>query len=829
MIKLAEMPRRLFQRVFHPSAAKGAWTISTTTVLDFDDDLPNGAAPDAPDAVEPEPDHATVEPAAGGPSANHDAAADTSQAALDTALTTARTLIDQGLFEIAERTLEQTRQRFPDRAEPLIEYARVAETQRDWVVMAARYTVLRIRFPDEVLGYRGGAQARCELGRLDEADALLEVAMNRFPNEAKVFTDYGRIAEYRKDWPAMADRFAEVRHRFPDNSEGYTGSAQALSMIGRVDDAESLLEAGQQRLPNDAAVFVDHAHMAELRRDWLALESRCAALRERFPDEPWPYAGGAMALRNLGRYDEADALLTDADLRFPINASFWVEYARSADDRGDWEEALSRCKVIREHFPDLGWGYVGGANALDHLGRRDEARLLMEAGLAQVPADADPFGTYCWLAQNRQEWPEAITRWEGYRRRFPDRGVGYSAESIALREQSRFDEAESLVREGLRRYPDDPELLASFAFVADARKDWDQALIRWQDYVDRFPDRAAGYIHAGIVHRELQQFDEADSILRNALNRFPENSEIIANLARNAYQKRDWLEALRRWKTYCERFPQDPLGPEQAKLVLQQLGYYDTTSNAPQLGHESIVAQLCKELYGGDSPLAHADRQNVDTGYNPMNLRPELIESVIDVVRPRFWLELGSILGGSAIRTAAVIKAQMAPTEIVCIDPFTGDVNMWALEQAKKQAGEWQFLRLERGKPTLYERFLANVAASDHAEIILPIAATPIVGIRLLRRLTNEQRLAALPDVIYLNTAHEPDETLLELQNCWDMLQPGGVLMGSAWDAVRNDVLRFVETVRISAEARQRLSERHKRFVEQEGVLLDRGQWVLMK
>jgi hypothetical protein len=46
---------------------------------------------------------------------------------------------------------------------------------------------------------------------------------------------------------------------------------------------------------------------------------------------------------------------------------------------------------------------------------------------------------------------------------------------------------------------------------------------------------------------------------------------------------------------------------------------------------------------------------------------------------------------------------------------------------------------------------------------------------------------------------------------------------------VRNDVLRIVETVRISAEARQRLSERHKRFVEQEGVLLDRGQWVLMK
>ncbi|MGA3001047.1 MAG: tetratricopeptide repeat protein [Acetobacteraceae bacterium] len=832
MIKLGAMPRRLFQRVFHAApAAKHPWEFGATTLLDFDADHPDLAEAETPTAGEPDPDHPSPEATPAGPSANPDVAPKAGPASLETAMTTARTLAEQGHFEIAEATLEQARQRFPDSPVPLIEYARIAETKRDWVVMAARYTVLRIRFPDEVLGYAGGAHALRELGRLDEADVLLEAAMSRFRDEPSVFVDYGRLAELRKDWQGMAERFAEVRQRFPDHGLGYTGRARALSMIGRIPEAEALLEAGQQRLPNEATLFVDHARMAELRHDWIALESRCAALRERFPDEPWPYAGGAIALRNLGRYDEVDALLTDADLRFPINSAFWVEYARSADDRGDWEEAISRCKVICEQFPDVPWGYVGGANALDHLGRRDEARLLMESGLARVPAEADPFGAYCWLAQNRQEWPEAITRWEGYRRRFPDRAVGYAAESIALRELSRFDEAESLVLEGLRRHPDDSELRANHAFVATARKDWERALERWQAYVDRYPDHAVGYIHAGIALRELARFAEADAILREALRQFPDDSEIIGNFAWNAHHKRDWLEALRRWKIYCERFPQDPLGPEQAKLVLQELGYYDDARNAPQLGHQSIVGQLCRELYGGDSPLAHADPQYVDAGYPHTNLRPELIESILDAVRPRFWLELGSMLGGSAIRTAAIIKAQMAPTEIVCIDPFTGDVNMWAREQPKKHAGEWQFLRLERGRPTIYERFLANVTTAGHDDIILPIAATSIVGIRLLRRLADEQRLAALPDVIYLDSAHEPDETFLELRNCWDLLQPGGVLMGDDWDwdAVRNDVLRFVETVRLNYEARQRLAERHPRFVQQEGVLLDRGQWVLTK
>lgn len=834
MMKLAAMPRRLFQRVFHTAPVeKDPWLTGPSTLLDFDADHPDPTEADAPAEAEPEPtpDGPPPEPVMAGPSANLGRAAETGAVAFETAMATARTLVAQGHFEIAELTLEQARQRFPDSPLPLIEYARVAETKRDWVVMAARYTVLRIRFPDEVLGYRGGAHALRELGRLDEADALLEAAIGRLPGDPKLFIDYGQIAELRKDWRSMADRFAEVRERFPDNVAGYTGSARALSMIGSIAQAETLLEAGQQRLPNEPALFVEFARMAELRRDWTALEQRCAALRERFPDEPWPYAGGARALRHLARYDEADALLTDADLRFPSNSSFWIEYAGSADDRGDWEEAISRCKVIRDQFPEVSWGYVGGANALDHLSRRDEARLLMEAGLAHVPAAEDPFGAYCWLAQNRQEWAEAITRWEGYRRRFPDRAVGYAAESIALREQSRFDEAESLVLEGLRRHPGDNELQASYAFIATARKDWEPAVERWQTYVDRFPDHPVGYLQAGIALRELGRFPDADAVLREALRRFPENSDILGNFARNAAHRRDWLEALRRWKSYSERFPGDPLGPEQAKDVLQELGYYDDARSGPQLGHHSILEQLRTQLYGGDNPLAHADPQYVDAGYPYTNLRPELIESILDAVRPRFWLELGSMLGGSAIRTAAIIKAQMAPTEIVCIDPFTGDVNMWAGEQAKVQAGDWQFLRLERGRPTIYERFLANVTEAGHDDIILPIAATSIVGVRLLRRLSDEQRLAALPDVIYLDTAHEPDETFLELSNCWELLQSGGVLMGDGWDreAVRTDVLRFLATVHPNDEARQRLAERHPRFVQHEGVLLDRGQWVLAK
>jgi hypothetical protein len=180
---------------------------------------------------------------------------------------------------------------------------------------------------------------------------------------------------------------------------------------------------------------------------------------------------------------------------------------------------------------------------------------------------------------------------------------------------------------------------------------------------------------------------------------------------------------------------------------------------------------------------------------------------------------------------ADAVKAARANTEIVCVDPFTGDVNMWAWEQATKQQNEWQFLRLERGRPTIYDRFLANVAAAGHADIILPIQATSIVGLKLLRRLAQEQRISSLPEVIYLDSAHEPGETFLELHQCWDLLQPGGALMGDdwSWEGVRNDVLRFARTIQTNPATRQLLAQRHRTFTEHAGILLDRGQWVLVK
>jgi F5/8 type C domain/Methyltransferase domain len=244
-----------------------------------------------------------------------------------------------------------------------------------------------------------------------------------------------------------------------------------------------------------------------------------------------------------------------------------------------------------------------------------------------------------------------------------------------------------------------------------------------------------------------------------------------------------------------------------------------------------IVSELLTQLYGGASPFAYCDLNQRDDGYPHTNLIPEVIDSVLELLQPKFWLEIGTMLGGSAIRTAELIKRRGLDTGLICIDPFCGDVNMWAWEQPKRRAGEWLFLGLRNGRPSIFERFIANAVAAGHSDIMLPITATSIVGTKLLARLRSEGRIGSLPSVIYLDSAHEPDETLLELRNCWELLPAGGVLMGDdwSWSAVRNDVLRFAKSVPLNEQLARALEQRHGGFSRYEGVLLDRGQWLLLK
>jgi predicted O-methyltransferase YrrM len=242
-----------------------------------------------------------------------------------------------------------------------------------------------------------------------------------------------------------------------------------------------------------------------------------------------------------------------------------------------------------------------------------------------------------------------------------------------------------------------------------------------------------------------------------------------------------------------------------------------------------IIEELLNTLYSNNSPYLSCEEKYIDNGYPHTNILYDLLEILFTNIEPTYIVECGSMVGGSAIKMAETLKKNNKSTEIICIDPFTGDVNMWDWERNDG----WKFLRLENGIPTIYKRFLANCKYNGFENKILPINSTTSVGIKLLQRLFNQNRITMLPNYIYLDSAHEKYETFIELSLCWNCLTNNSILFGDdwGWDAVREDVIKFSNTIKHNTnyENLNKINKLVNGSIINDVILLYNGQWVLFK
>lgn len=208
-----------------------------------------------------------------------------------------------------------------------------------------------------------------------------------------------------------------------------------------------------------------------------------------------------------------------------------------------------------------------------------------------------------------------------------------------------------------------------------------------------------------------------------------------------------------------------------------------------------INEELIKTLFNGQKPYKHRIFQRSDHNYPHTHLTQEVLMEIFKIKMPTFILEVGSMVGGSAIRMAEVAKKIGKTPTIVCIDPFTGDVTMWAYETYLTETHQYRYINVKKGRATIRNRFDKNIIQAKLTNQILPLEMTSIVGLRLIKRLHHEGRLSRLPDWIYLDSAHELGETYLEAKLAFETLSIGGILFGDDWDwvAIEEDITRFAK------------------------------------
>ena len=86
--------------------------------------------------------------------------------------------------------------------------------------------------------------------------------------------------------------------------------------------------------------------------------------------------------------------------------------------------------------------------------------------------------------------------------------------------------------------------------------------------------------------------------------------------------------------------------------------------------------------------------------------------------------------------------------------------------------------------PLLYEQFLSNVIRCGAQDRIVPLAQTSMVAGELLRR------LGVRAGLIHIDASHDYQDVLQDARTYWEILTPGGFLVGDDYNQDWPDVIK---------------------------------------
>ncbi len=167
---------------------------------------------------------------------------------------------------------------------------------------------------------------------------------------------------------------------------------------------------------------------------------------------------------------------------------------------------------------------------------------------------------------------------------------------------------------------------------------------------------------------------------------------------------------------------------------------------------------------------------------------------LVEKVRPKLIIEVGTWKGGSAIEMAGHLqRLKLADATILCIDTWLGALEMWGDQEDTDRFGS---LNLKHGYPQLYYQFLANVCHHGMQSRIIPLPLPSVTAAQWL------SLRGVRADLIYVDGSHEEEDVYADLADYWDLLAQGGVIFGDdyCWTGVKMAVDQFTSEKRLKLE-----------------------------
>jgi tetratricopeptide (TPR) repeat protein len=198
--------------------------------------------------------------------------------------------------------------------------------------------------------------------------------------------------------------------------------------------------------------------------------------------------------------------------------------------------------------------------------------------MKQFPKEIGGFLEYGRLAVRREDWVEALRRWQIVQDSFEDRTFGSLGRAQALIKLERYDEADEVLTAARVRFPTESGLLAELARCAQARGDVPEGVKRWKYRIERAPMEVYGYNDTATSLEAMGEYAEAEAILRAGIDRFPLEEGPMIALGKFLHERQDYPREAEAWAALRRVFPDNEESFTRGADALRRAGYPDQAS-----------------------------------------------------------------------------------------------------------------------------------------------------------------------------------------------------------------------------------------------------------
>ncbi|WP_338496730.1 tetratricopeptide repeat protein [Pseudomonas sp. WP18] len=446
--------------------------------------------------------------------------------------------------------------------------------------------------PDDLEAQRAAAVQLARAGRYDDSMMYMEKVLL---GEGDTHFDFLALSAADTDQETrngLMKSFDRLLQRHPNNGQLIFGKALLMQQDGDTQGALSLLEDNPPEAGEVAPILLRARLLQGLNRGDEALPLLEKSIKK-YPDDKRLRLTYARMLVENNRMDDAKVEFSSLVQQYPEDDDLRYSLALVCLEAKAWDEARGYLEdlIARESHVD---------SAHLNLGRIAEERNDPESALIEY-AQVGPGNDYL-PAQLRQadilmgngKTSEAQSRLAVQRDAQPDYGIQlYLIEAETLSANNQGDKAWNVLQQALKQYPDDLNLLYTRAMQAEKRNDLGQMEKDLRLIIQRDPDNAMalnalGYTLSdrttrydeakllieqahqinpedpavldslGWVNFRLGNLDEAERLLRQALERFPDQ-EVAAHLGEVLWANGKQREARQIWSRFLKEQPDSPI------------------------------------------------------------------------------------------------------------------------------------------------------------------------------------------------------------------------------------------------------------------------------